>query len=126
MKESVLLKQINTDFVDDHTRLFRNNVGTAFQGKHSFLEDGNLLLKYPRRIKFGLCVGSSDIVGLKSIIITPDMAGQRFARFSALEIKGDGGRVTSDQSDFLAMVEYMGGLAGVVRKPEDAAWILNK
>ena len=126
MKESKLLKKIHIDFVDENTRLFRNNVGTAFQGKHSFLEDGGLLLQYPRRIKFGLCIGSSDIIGFKSIKITEDMVGQNVAVFTALEIKGDSGKVTNDQSDFLNMVDTMGGLAGIVRTPEDAAWILKK
>lgn len=126
MKESKLLKQIHVDFVDDTTRLFRNNVGTGFQGKHSFLEDGTLLLQYPRRIKFGLCVGSSDIIGFKSVTITPEMVGENVAVFCALETKSDDGKVTTDQSGFIEMVQTMGGLAGVVRESKDAEWILKK
>ena len=66
-----------------------------------------------RPIKFGLCVGSSDIIG-----ICPD------GRFLAVECKSKTGRVTEAQERFIAAVRKAGGRAGVARNVDDALRIL--
>ena len=43
-------------------RLFRNNTGALMDQKG-------------RLVKFGLCKGSSDLIGFRSITITQDMVG---------------------------------------------------
>jgi hypothetical protein len=53
------------------TRLFRNNTGT--------LRD-----QHGRPVQFGLCKGSADLIGYRTITITPDMVGQQVAVFPAL------------------------------------------
>jgi hypothetical protein len=53
------------------TRLFRNNTGT--------LRDAN-----GRPVQFGLCKGSADLIGYRTITITPDMVGQQVAVFASL------------------------------------------
>lgn len=93
-------------------RLFRNNVGTCKAA------DG-------RFVRFGLCTGSSDLIGLKSVVITPDMVGQRVAVFCAVEVKTPKGRVTEEQQRFLDFVKRSGGIAGVARSPEDAQKIIS-
>jgi hypothetical protein len=50
------------------TRLFRNNTGT--------LRD-----QHGRPVQFGLCKGSADLIGYRTITITPDMVGQQVAVF---------------------------------------------
>jgi len=65
-----------------------------------------------RLVRFGLCVGSSDIVG-----IAPD------GRFLAVECKTDKGRTTDAQDRFLAAVIRAGGKAGVARSADDALQI---
>jgi hypothetical protein len=94
------------------TRLFRNNTGT-------------LLDRNGRPVQFGLCRGSSDLIGLRSVTVTPEMVGQRLAVFSAIEVKAPRGRLTAEQEAFLAMVLEMGGLAGVARSVEEAEGLLG-
>lgn len=81
---------------------FRNNTGV--------LPD-----KHGRPIRFGLCKGSSDIIGIKPVRITKDMVGQVIGQFVALEVKTKTGKTTEDQEKFLARVKRAGGFACVVR-----------
>ena len=92
-------------------RLWRNNTGA--------LKDST-----GRLVRYGLCPGSSDLIGLRTRIITEADLGDRFAQFVAIEVKHQG-RLTPQQQAFLAMVQQAGGLAGVARSPEDARTILR-
>ena len=91
-------------------RLFRNNTGA-------------LLDMQGRLVKFGLCKGSSDLIGFRSITITPDMVGQKIAVFSAIEVK-DKGKATVDQKNFINIINNAGGYAGVAKNVNDAKKIL--
>ncbi len=83
-------------------RMFRNNVGMI------------------NGVQFGLCVGSSDLIGFKSITITPEMVGQKVAVFTAIEVKTDKGKPTPAQNKFIEMVNNNGGIGAVVRSVDDA------
>lgn len=83
----------------DHL-VFRNNTG-AFKTVNGF-------------VKFGLCVGSSDLIGL-----TP--AGV----FFAIECKTKNGRATDDQKKFIAAIKKSNGLAGICRSIEDVRELLK-
>lgn len=74
--------------------LWRNNTGRA----QYEAEDG------PRRVRYGLVKGSSDLVG----ILGP--AG----RFVALEVKRPRKKPTEEQRMFLDLVRSRGGFAAVV------------
>lgn len=93
-------------------RLFRNNTG-AFKDPRT----GQL-------VRFGLCKGSSDLIGWRSVTITPDMVGQTLAVFTAIEVK-DRGRATDDQLRFVEVVKRSGGFAGIARTIEEARKILG-
>lgn len=92
-------------------RLFRNNTGA--------LKDAQ-----GRLVRYGLCTGSSDLIGFRSLEITPDMVGTTVAQFVAIEVK-DRGRATPEQQAFIAMVHQAGGLAGIARSVDDARSILG-
>jgi hypothetical protein len=99
-------------------RLLRNNVGALPA------PDGRL-------VRYGLgqsgatrVVGTSDLIGWRSVTITPDMVGQTIAQFVAIEVK-DRGRATPEQLTWLDAVTRAGGLAGVARSPDDARTILG-
>ena len=81
--------------------VWRNNTGQ--------LPDAN-----GRPIKFGLCVGSSDIIGIATD-----------GRFLAVEVKTATGRTTPAQDHFLAVVRARGGLSGVARSPAQAVALLR-
>lgn len=87
-------------------RLFRNQVGIYH------LADG-------RSLSSGLCKGSSDLIGWRSVTITPDMVGQRIAQFIAVETKSEIGKATPEQENFLRVVRESGGHAVLAKKPSD-------
>jgi len=93
-------------------RLFRNNCGVALH------PDGS-------RVVYGLCPGSSDLIGWQSIEIAPEMVGQRITRFLALEIKTNRGRLTDRQRAFLEVVASAGGIGAVVRSENEALELLR-
>jgi len=67
-----------------------------------------------RLVRYGLCKGSADIIG-----IAPD------GRFLAVECKTATGRVRPEQVQFLDAVRKAGGLAGVARSADDAVNIVR-
>lgn len=73
---------------------------------------GVLVDKNGRPVKFGLCVGSSDLIG-----ICAD------GRFLAVECKSATGKATDAQLRFIAAVNARGGRAGVARSAAEAVAI---
>ena len=100
-------------------RMFRNNVGTGWTGQVVSKELGAIVLQNARPLHAGLCVGSSDLIGWKTVTITPDMVGQQVAVFVAAEVKTATGRLTGEQQNFLNKVRDAGGLAVVIRSEND-------
>lgn len=94
------------------SRVFRNSVGVTT------MPNGNT-------IRYGLCTGSSDLIGWTTQTITADMVGQRVAVFTAVEVKAERGRPTKEQLAFIAAVVNAGGIAGVCRSPEEALVLTN-
>lgn len=119
------------------TRLWRNNVGTGWTGKATKVSAGNLaamarglrpgdvVIRAGRPLHAGLCIGSSDLIGLRSLVVGPELVGQRIARFAAVEVKSPTGRASEEQTAFIETIQRLGGLAGVARSPEEAAGILG-
>lgn len=87
-------------------RLFRNNVGLAFDAS------GN-------PIHFGLCTGSSDLIGWCPVTIRPEHVGETVAVFLAVEAKGPRTATTPEQIDFLTAVANAGGIALLIRGTTD-------
>ena len=77
--------------------LFRNNVGVAWR------RDG-----VP--IKFGLCRGSSDLIGWVPVQITERHVGATLALFVAIETKS-ARRITPEQVNFLTRLAEAGGIS---------------
>ena len=104
-------------------RIFRNNVGKCWIGaSKSFtrpqtvnVKAGDVLIQNARYFDAGLCVGSSDLIGLQAVKITPEMVGTEVAVFVAIEVKLPSGRVQKNQINFLEMVRKLGGRAVICR-----------
>lgn len=92
---------------------FRNHVGV--------IKDENGVVH-----RFGLCKGSSDLVGWKTIVITPDMIGRDVAVFLAIEVKTSTGRPSKEQRFFIDAVQEAGGISGIARSDEEALEIVNR
>lgn len=112
-----------------NVRIFRNNTGTGWVGERvaQYKEKGEayLVLKNPRPLKTGLCLGSSDLIGFVTVTISPEMIGRKVAIFTALEVKTKTGRATTEQRDFISMVQAFGGLAGIPRNEQDAIGLVQ-
>ena len=89
-------------------RLFRNNTGTLPDPRTG------------RPVQFGLARGSADLIGLRTVTITPEMVGQQVAVFTSIEVKTPTGRATPEQKNWLHMVRRAGGIAGIARSVQDA------
>ena len=94
-------------------RLFRNQVGQLPDPRTG------------RYVQFGLAKGSSDLVGFKTIKITPEMIGQEVAQFVSIEIKTERGKLTEVQQNWLQKVHDSGGIVGVARSIQDALKIVK-
>lgn len=105
--EARLSKRIGLALSRLGCRVFRNQVGVYE------LADG-------RWLSSGLGKGSGDRVGWRSIVITPDMVGQRLAVFLSIEVKGGGGRVEEEQLVWAQVVRDAGGRAGIAFSEQEA------
>lgn len=100
MKESDIQRLIMLAMSEAGCLIFRNNVGVLKNAAGI-------------PIRFGLAVGSSDLIG-----ITPT------GRFLAVEIKTSKGRATPEQMRFIEAVRARGGIAGIARSPAEALALL--
>ena len=107
-----------------YATMFRNNVGVAVV-KPDRCPSCRKKIPILRRIRYGLCKGSSDTVGWNSVTITEEMVGQKIAIFCASEIKTPTGKATLEQMNFVTRVNAAGGRAGFARSPEEAVRIVK-
>jgi hypothetical protein len=105
--------------------VFRNHVGKGFTGKFVRTDGKYTILENARRCSFGLQVGSSDVIGWQSVVVTPDMVGQVVAIFCAVEVKDKKGRASDEQPLFINAVRKAGGRAGIARSVEEARAIAD-
>ena len=116
MNQNERINKLRIYAQENNGRLFRNNVGEAWIGIEQWIYKGIhkiIQLSSPRRIKFGLHKGSSDLIGWKTILITPEMIGKRFAIFWAMEEKYNNDKLKPDQINFLKNVKNAGGIANI-------------
>ncbi len=114
MSESDVLRDLRLSLGKrDDLILWRNNVGLAWYrkgGGHpvSCTRCGNVIKLNETPVHYGLCVGSSDLIGIQ--------IGS--GRLVAVEAKYKT-KLTPEQERFLALVERSGGIAVEARNPED-------
>lgn len=113
MSEAAIQQQIRLALSAAGSVAFRNNVGQYLDPKTG------------RPIRYGLCVGSSDLIGWTPVLVTPDMVGKTLAVFTAIEAKTATGSPTPQQINFIDQVIRAGGYAGIARSGADAVAILR-
>ena len=110
--------------------VLQQNIRLAL-GQHSDLRlfrNENGKLPDPRTgrwVQIGLAKGSSDLIGFKTIKITPEMIGQDLAVFTSIEVKTNTGQLSKYQHNWLQAVKKAGGITGVARTVRDALEILK-
>ncbi len=108
--------------------ILRNSVGQGWVGKSRRLrpgevyraQGGEVIIADPRPLHAGLFKGSGDGVGWRSVVITDDMVGQRFAQFVSVETKvPDTGRMRPEQRTWDQNVRKAGGISIIARHEDD-------
>lgn len=106
-------------------RMFRMQVGLAWIGSRITKNaDGSITIHDPRPLKSGT-VGMCDTGGWTSVIVTPEMVGQRIAVSTWIEVKQGSGRPSKEQTAFIQAAKLAGCRAGVARSVPDALAILT-
>ena len=128
MKENPVQTRIRLDAAQNNSELWRNNVGACVDNSG-------------RQIRYGLSndskelndvIKSSDLIGITSIVITPEMVGMTVGVFTAIETKkSDWVFRLSDaravaQAKFHDLVRRAGGLAGFARSGEEYRRIVGR
>lgn len=128
MRESAVASHIRYDAACMGVDLWRNNVGALLD------ENG-------RPVRYGLLndskeinarIKSSDLIGITSLFITPDMVGQLVGVFTAIETKesnwvySENDKRAKAQKAFHDLVIRAGGFAGFASSVEDARKIMRK
>lgn len=80
---------------------------------------GDVIIRNARTMRCGLCTGSSDLIGWRTVEIGPGDVGRRIAQFVAVEVKVTTGE-SPDQVMFRQTVLKAGGVAIVARSEEQA------
>lgn len=115
-------------------RIFRNNSGFCWIGQsvnihkrqEVIVNPGDVVIRQARAFNAGLCKGSSDFIGFKSVVVTPEMVGTTVAIFLASEIKTKAGKASPEQILFINMVNKFGGIGIIVTDEDEAIELLNK
>lgn len=116
-KEGAAIAMVQLEKTREGWRLFRNTVGQGWTGKADKVMGGGVFILAPQRVTFGLCTGSSDLVGWRPLVITADMVGKTVAQFAAVEVKTESYKnLTEEQVNFLQQVLGAGGIALVARE----------
>ena len=89
-------------------RVFIQPTGGGWTGKPTKLAGGWVKMYQPKFVRYGLCVGSCDLIGWTSS-----------GKFLAIEIKTKTGRIRPDQKTFIEVVNNSGGIAFVARSVAD-------
>ncbi|MCK7581740.1 MAG: hypothetical protein MZV65_43050 [Chromatiales bacterium] len=120
MKESDIQRAVMLAASSAGLTVWRNNTGQAWAGNAQRLQDGSILIRNPRPLHAGLCKGSSGLIGLRRVLVTPEMVGRTDDR-AVHRHRGQapGQRPTPEQAHFLEFVRDAGGLALVARSPDD-------
>lgn len=123
MSESEIQQLIQIAGPQYGTILLRNNSG-GFKNK-----DG-------RFVRFGLghtspkSLKSSDLIGLTTVTITPDMVGKKVAIFTAIEVKEPNWKFTGterevSQEKFINWVRLHGGISSFCKSVDEFTQLLQ-
>lgn len=108
-KETAIQNRIMLALSEAGCVVWRNAVSQTWVGKVIHKDREQVTLTDALPFSAGLCVGSSDIIG-----ISPS------GKFLAVEVKTKTGRASKEQLNFIEQVRRSGGIAGIARSPEEA------
>ena len=91
-------------------RLFRNNIGAGKMDSGSFVRFGLA----NDSAQLNAVVKSGDLIGIRSVLITPDMVGSKIGQFVSIEVKKPGWRYSGAgrETAQMAWIKIVVGLGG--------------
>lgn len=122
MSEAVIVANTRKKASQLGLRLFRNNRGQFYT------------MDKKRIVRAGLeANGSSDLIGIMPVVITPEMVGETFGLFLAVECKEPGwkgsAKISNDmtllddheqeQANFITQIRKLGGIGFFLKDAED-------
>ena len=122
-KESAVTSQVRLVAAQNNILLWRNNCG-------GFYDDTGRFIRYGLGSEAKLA--SSDWIGIRPVLITPEMVGSVLGVFTAVEMKAEGWQFNKNdkhllqQKHFIDIVQNYGGLAGFASSVEDFYRIINE
>lgn len=129
--EELVQQQIRLDVARSGLDLWRNNVGVALHTDR---------YGQTRAVRYGLLndsedinkeFKSSDLIGIRPMLVTPEWVGHTVGVFAAIECKESGWKLTPGdkrgqaQQRFIDLVTQAGGFAGFARSVDEARGILR-
>lgn len=116
MRESAVTSHVRLAAAQLGITLWRNNCGGFYDEQGRF-------------VRYGLGseakLASSDWVGIRPVLITPEMVGSVLGVFTAVEMKAEGWQFNKNdkhllqQKHFIDIVNQNGGMAGFAQSTED-------
>jgi len=135
-EEKTLLNRFMLYHSEKGGRFFRCNTGSGWVGKTIGpirggmktikIYAGDLVIRQARRFSTGWPKGTSDLIGFTPIVITTKMVGKTIAVFTGIEVKTGKLKATTEQTNFINMVNNNGGIAIVAREQDDVINKINK
>lgn len=115
-KETAIQNKILLALSEAGCTVWRNATSYCWVGKVVYKDSDTVTLSAARPMQAGLCVGSSDIIG-----IHPS------GRFLAIEVKrfAKGSNASAEQNQFIDAVRNAGGIAGIARSPQEALELIG-
>lgn len=129
MSEAEVQDMIRIEAMKEDCQLWRNNTGVLYDASG-------------RPVRYGLAndskkqnevLKSSDLIGIKTITITPEMVGQRIGVFSSIEVKDPKWNPQKKldlreqaQRNWIELVKSRGGIAGFANSVESGVKLLRR
>jgi hypothetical protein len=108
--EAALINELKLEAGTKGIRLWRNNVGAVHTADGTFIRFGlaNESSQMNHAIK------SSDLIGIKEVLITQDMVGKTIGQFVCREVKKPGWKYTGTDREmaqlaFIQLINMLGG-----------------
>lgn len=109
--------------IKDNPYVFKNDCGQGYHGGQRFtaktsgpihVQAGDIIIKNPTPVKYGLEVGSGDLIGWRPIKITPELVGKTIGVFLSIEIKTKNDKPSRDQIIWYLNLRLSGCIAEIL------------
>ncbi|SRR6266568_1582293 len=116
--------KIESDISDDVRAAIASPQGATWRNNVGRLQD-----RFGNYVVYGLCNGSADLISIQRVVLACPSCNAELpplGRFVAIETKTPKKEAFATQQHWLALVNALGGVAGVAKSADDARAILER